>query len=166
MDATRAAVKAGYSPSAAPRLMKTPAVAAAIEDRLEQRMSRLEITQDWVLKRLMQIANADPRKAFHPDGCVKSIHELDDDLAAAVQGIDSVEVRADEESRVEIKKLRLWDKLKALELLGRHLAMFTDRVEEKRDTTIMVIDPYAGESEDDKDPPEAYELDERDDAED
>lgn len=164
LDAERAAEKAGYVDAPkrwARRLMQNPAVKAAIEDRIAQRMNRLEIDQDYVLKRLMQIADADPRRAFHPDGRVKSIHELDDDLAAALQGIDSVEVRADEESRVEIKKLRLWDKLKALELLGKHLAMFTDRVEATRDTTIVVIDPYAGEAEDDEEPPEAYAFDER-----
>ncbi len=89
-----------------------------------------EITAERILRALVRIGEADPRKYFDSNGNLKPIHELDDAEAFALSHIDVDEIfegsGRDKQKIGETKKIRTWDKTKALELLGKHLAMFTD----------------------------------------
>jgi phage terminase small subunit len=78
-----------------------------------------------VLQELFRLASFDPRKLFHSDGTVKNIHELDDDTAACIGG---VETQTDTNGTVT-RKVKIWDKNSALEKLGKHFMLFTDRVQ-------------------------------------
>jgi phage terminase small subunit len=85
----------------------------------------VEIDQDWVVRRLARIADLDLRKLFTGDGALRPIHELPEDVAGAIASVDVVKRKgAAEEYRV-----RSADRVRALDLLGRHLGMFRDRVE-------------------------------------
>ncbi len=70
-----------------------------------------------------------------PGGSLLPPQEWDDDLAAAIAGIEVVtrptgEKDADGRAVVEnVHKIKLWDKNSALEKLAKHLGMFVDRVE-------------------------------------
>ena len=56
---------------------------------------------------------------------VRPIHELPDDVAGAIASVDVVKRKDDAEEY----RVRLPDRIRALDLLGRHLGMFRDRVE-------------------------------------
>lgn len=137
LNATQAAKRAGYSEKTAysmgQRLLKNVEVQKAIEQSMEERSSRTEITQDMVLKEYAKLAFFDPRKLFNPDGSPKDITELDDDTAAALSGLDVQEVYEghgeDREFVGYIKKYKLADKKGALDSVGRHLGMFTDKLQ-------------------------------------
>jgi phage terminase small subunit len=87
-----------------------------------------------VLVELARIGRSDPRKLFDADGNLRPIHTLDDETAASVAGVDVTEVRskikkvADPDegedcltNTVEAtKKIKLWDKPRALDILARH----------------------------------------------
>lgn len=131
LNATRAAVRAGYSARTAeqqgPRLLGNVWVAAAIAAAQQDRAQRTEITQDRVLSEIAKIAFGDPRDVmtWGPDGVVlKDSASLTDDQAMQV-----AEVSETTSATGGTLKLKKHDKVKALELLGRHLGMFTDKVE-------------------------------------
>lgn len=113
--------------AAASRLMKEPEVAAYIEKRMQDRQKRTEITQDWVLEELRKIASVNGTdfarviiKDGYPDVELIPTDELSEEKRSAISAIKQGKYGISIES---------YDKVKALELLGRHLGMFKDRVE-------------------------------------
>jgi phage terminase small subunit len=131
LNATRAAVRAGYSEKTAYRigaeLLHKTSVSNVIDAALEERAKRTEVTADRVLKELAVLAFTDFRKAviWGPDGVTPlPSDELTDEEAAIVAEVS--ETTTKDGGSIKAKR---YDKLKALELLGRHLGMFRDKVE-------------------------------------
>ncbi len=129
------------------RLLSNPKVSARIEELNDRRLRRHDITVDRVLREYARLAFLDIRRAFDEEGNLKAIHELDDDTAAAIAGLE-VEVRriageADEElegqphggalrrqhgTTARLHKIKLSDKKGALDSLSKHLGIFSDGV--------------------------------------
>jgi phage terminase small subunit len=120
-NATQAAVRSGYSPKTAEsqgsRLLRNAKVAEAVAAGVDKQAERTGITADRVLEELAKIAfvSLTPRDEDDED-------EEDANLALLV---------------------RVPDKLKALELLGKHLRLFADKVEHEGTVSISIVDPYA-----------------------
>lgn len=123
-NATQAAIRAGYSEKTAysmgQRLLKNVEVSAYIDMRQKARIDRTEITQDMVVTELAKIAFANGMD-FATVGKRNRItltptDDLPPEKRAAVAG-----VKKGAKGAVEIKT---YDKVKALELLGKHLGMF------------------------------------------
>lgn len=137
LSAKEAAERAGYSSHTAKqigsRLLSHPEVAAAIAEGQKARSQRTEITADAVLRELARIGFSDVRRIFTPSGALLSPADMDEDTAACIASVDVVErVRRNESGETEIeqvKKIRLNDKLGALTQLGRHLGLFTDKLD-------------------------------------
>jgi phage terminase small subunit len=141
LNATQAALRAGYSPrtahaTGAENLTK-PEVKRAIDDALQRRSERVEIQADDVLRELLTFARTDIRKAFDKNGNLLPVHLLPEDVARAISGIeveDLFDGHGEERTQIgHVRKVKFWDKVKGLELLGRHLKMFTDKFEVKVD---------------------------------
>ena len=133
LNATQAAIRAGYSRRAARQIgdenMSKPAVSAAIADAMKKRSQRSEITADRVLAELAKIAFFDIRKLLNADGTMKPRDQLDDDIAAAIAGIELSEVRDGEGTPIGVlKKIKIADKLVALDKLARHLGLLQDKI--------------------------------------
>jgi phage terminase small subunit len=136
-NATRAAIAAGYSKKTAQmqgsRLLTNVMVAAEIDKKTEKLLDKLDITADRVLSEIAKLAFFDPRKLFNSDGSPKQILELDDDTAAAIAGLEVNELfegNGDEKHAYGlVKKIKIADKGVNLERLGKHLKLFTDKVE-------------------------------------
>ena len=132
LNATQAALRAEYSAKTAHKIgsenLQKPAIQEAISEAMNARSKRTEITADRVLIELGRLAFLDIRKAFNADGSLKPIHELDDDTAAAIAGIEVSETHGGDSAAGTLKKIKLSDKRASLELCGRHLQMFVDRV--------------------------------------
>ncbi|NBB11809.1 terminase small subunit [Pseudomonas sp. SLFW] len=129
LNGTQAAIRAGYSQKtaaviAAENLTK-PNVQAAIAEGMQKRSSRTGITADRVLQELGRLAFVDIRRAYNADGSLKPLHELDDDTAAAVAGMDVTEIGTGDDAIGFVKKIKLSDKKGALELVMRHLGMLS-----------------------------------------
>lgn len=152
LNATQAAMRAGYSPKTARqlgnRLLATPHVAREIERRRSERMERTEITSDVVLMELLRLARADISMAFDENGTLKPLHEIPEDVRRAIAGVDVDELfegrGKDREMIGYVKKIKFWDKTKALELLGKHLNLFTEKVHFSGDLTVEVVQ-FAGQ---------------------
>lgn len=131
LNATQAAIRAGYSVKSAARigveLLNKTQVREAIAANQAKRAQRVEITADRVVSELAKIAFADPRDLMEwgPDGVkLKDSADLTEEQAASVAEVS--ETTTKDGGSLKLKK---HDKVKALELLGRHMGMFKDKVE-------------------------------------
>jgi phage terminase small subunit len=144
LNATQAAIRAGYSAKTAeqqgPRLLGNVGIAEAIQAGMDKRASKTGITAERVLAEIAKLAFFDPRKLFDDAGRPIHISQLDDDTAAAVSGLDVVTQGNSEVGIAEILKVKLADKGQNLERLGRHLKLFTDKVEMSGAMTVVVKD--------------------------
>ncbi len=126
-NATKAIVRCGYKGKNArvigPRLYARVGVRAAIDAATAKIQDRAGVSQERVLNALLAIAEIDPRRLFEKDGTLKKLKDFPDDVAATIASIES------DDSNGKVRKVKLWDKTRALELLGKHLKMFTDRAE-------------------------------------
>lgn len=115
------------------KLLTNTNVVVYIDKRMKEREKRTEITQDRVLQELAKLGFFDIRKLFDDSGKPLDITGLDDETAACIAGLEVMDVYEeageDKEFVGYVKKYKLSDKLKALELLGKHLGMFKDKVE-------------------------------------
>jgi len=138
LNATQAAIRAGYSEHTAKDIgcenLAKPNIQTAIAEAMDERSQRTEITADRVLEEIAKIGFLDVRNIFTDADELKAISTLPDDIAAAVVSVEVITKPTYEEDDdgnkiVEhVHKIRLADKLKGLEMLGRHLVLFSDKV--------------------------------------
>jgi phage terminase small subunit len=142
LNGSAAAVRAGYSEKgsrvAASKLMDRLEVRQRIQELMNERTERVQVTADEVLQELLAIAKVDINAIFGPSGELLPISEIPE---ATRRAIASVDVYKDFTEGVEIgetKKIKLWDKLRALELLGKHLKLFGPEVLAQNNTQVNV----------------------------
>ena len=146
--------------ASATRLLRNVKVTEYIHNRMDDRKKRTEITQDMVLNELALIAfsNAtDYANVIEREATVEingKLQPLLDEEGNSVKyrTVEPVLTKelTEEQSRVisVMKKgkdgfeVRPYDKIKALELLGRHLGMFNDKMELSGDTELKVVIDY------------------------
>lgn len=137
-NATKAAIAAGYSEKTAhvagSRLLKNAKVRAEIQHQDEKLNNKLDLSVEWVVKRLMFRADFDVRKFYNEDGSLKPVAALDTGTAYALQGLEIEKLyehfgKGQAQNTGTLTKIKFADRDRALELLGRHLKMFTDKVE-------------------------------------
>lgn len=126
LNATQAAIRAGYSgrtaAASAARLLTKVNTQKYIQALMSKREKRTEISQDMVIRELAAIGFSKATDYAEIDGplvTIKPTSDLTEDQARAIAGI--------EQGNFGIK-IKLCDKVKALELLGKHMGMFVDRV--------------------------------------
>lgn len=127
LNATAAARRAGYSAKTAEVIgyenLRKPQIAEEIAKRQVKLQNKLEITQEKVLQELAAIAFANGTDFVTVTATglldVKPTSKVPKEKLPAIAGIKYSQVGS-----VEIK---LHDKVKALELLGKHLGVFDDR---------------------------------------
>lgn len=131
LNATQAAIRAGYSPDSAGQIgeqnLKKLEIRAHIDKAMAERSKRTGINQDRILMELAKIALVNPGRVINTDDATIRKDATEEDLAA-VQSF-KVKESFSENGQMTEREVRMADKLKALELLGKHLGMFKDRVE-------------------------------------
>lgn len=138
--ATEAALRAGYASSSAPviasRMMDNPEILAAIEEGQRSRLDRVDVDADYLLKRLHEEAEADLADLYDEEtGDLLPVHEWPEVWRRGLVG--GVEIEALFEGRGEdrvqvghVRKLKLSDRVRRIEALGRHVsvAAFRDNI--------------------------------------
>ena len=131
LNATQAAIRAGYSASTAKDIgcenLAKPNIRACIDEALAERSKRTGINQDRVLRELARIAFINAENVINTNDATVKANATEDDTAAIasvkVKTVSGVEFDSTE------REIKFADKLKALELLGKHIGMFKDKVE-------------------------------------
>lgn len=132
LNQTKAILRAGFAgketsaKTAATRMMRNVHVKALVQQRLEDRSVRTQITADQVLIELANIGFYDLKKIFDEKNNLKNIHDLDDQTSRAISSVE-IEVN-DAGARVisTTKKIKMGDKIRALQLIGNHIGMFKE----------------------------------------
>lgn len=131
LNATQAAIRAGYSPETAYSIgsenLKKPEIRACIEKAMAERSKRTGVNQDRIIMELAKIGFLNPKDLVNFDEATIKEDATKEDLAA----IASIRVKrfpTKDGEGIE-REIKMHDKTKTLELLGRHLGMFKDKVE-------------------------------------
>lgn len=133
-NATQAAIRAGYSARTAQEishdLLSNALVADAVARGKAQRLERVNVTADKVLQEMALLAESDVSHYIIDDyGQVELAEGAPDGAMRAIQSIKR-RVRVLEDGTKEYNvELKLWDKPTPLRLLGRHVGIFTDKLE-------------------------------------
>lgn len=130
LNATQAAIRAGYSPGAAQQTgsenLSKPVIKNAIDKAIAERSRRTGINQDRVIQEIAKLAFLNPVDVIDMDEATVKGKANRDDTAC----IASVKVKTipNDDGAITEREVKTYDKLKALELLGKHLGMFTDKL--------------------------------------
>ncbi len=130
LNATQAAVRAGYSAKTADqqgsRMLANVKVQQEIGERMAERSRRIGVNQDRVVVELSKIAFVKMTDIVDEQGKIKD-GASDDDLAC-IESVKYKESSGDSGGSVE-REVKLSSKLKALELLGKHLGMWNSKLD-------------------------------------
>lgn len=137
LNATQAAIRAGYSEKTAQQMgsenLSKPVIQEAIEKAQAERSERTEVTQDYVIKTIVETIErcSQAKQVYDKSGEPVMTETPDGELAPAYK-YDATNV------------------LKGAEMLGRHLGMFTDKVEVSGGLAIETISDLMDELSDDE----------------
>ena len=131
LNATQAAIRAGYSPDTAKAIgsenLTKPDIRAQIDKAMAERSKRTGVNADRVVMELAKIAFINAADVINAEDATLKDDAVPEDTAA----IQSVKVKTfpTKDGEGVEREIKMADKIKALELLGKHLGMFKDRVE-------------------------------------
>ena len=139
LNGTRAAIAAGYAKKSAKvtasQLLTNPNVQALLAKLTKKHADKLDLSTEKVLFELSRVGFSnmlDYIKTTEDGGAYVDLSNLTQEQAAAIQEVtvdEYTEGRGKAARRVKRTKFKLADKIRALELLGKYLKLFTERVE-------------------------------------
>jgi phage terminase small subunit len=148
LNATEAALRAGYSPKSASAIgkenLQNPPIAKAIDAAIKNRVEKIEVSQEAVVQELANIAFANVEDVAEWDGEKVTVLDSKTRSKTVLSAVSQVS------NTPNGVTLRMHDKQAALVNLGKHLGMFRERqILEVRDGTEIVnrlfdrLDEYA-----------------------
>lgn len=132
LNATQAAIRAGYSEKTAKEIgsenLTKPNIAKAIEEAQNKRAEQTQIDAAYVLRRLVEIDQMDVLDIMDDQMKIRPVNEWPKVWRQYVVNLENLELSDGEGC---FKKIKWPDKVKNLELLGRHVSVgaFKDKVE-------------------------------------
>lgn len=124
LNASQAAVRAGYgtkyAKQTAYKLLKRDDVRQRITQLKEERIRAARIDANYVLKRLLTIDRLNVRDLLDENGDLKDVQEWTEDWQTSIQALD-IQVSTTGGVRTLTKKVKLPDRLRNLEMLGKHI---------------------------------------------
>lgn len=143
LNATQAAIRAGYSVKSAQeqasRLLSNVMVQSRISELKADRNEEVGIDAAYVLRRLVEIDQMDVLDILLPNGELKPIKDWPKTWRTTLSGIDVTEMAGDDPGF--LKKIKWPDKVKNLELLGKHVTVqaFKENVKTEQSGMVQVV---------------------------
>ena len=133
-NGTHAYIRAGYSPTGAranaSRLIAKDNVRWRINELISEELKKIKLDANFIIRELLKHATIDISDVYDDEGNLLPLYEMPEPLRKAIVGIDIEEEYSGKGADRKIvgytKRIKFTDKIKAIELLGRHLKMFTD----------------------------------------
>lgn len=147
MNGTQAAIRAGYSEKTARQIaseyLSKPNIQEKISLLKKELSEKTGVTAQMVINELAKVAFLDPRDLFSVDNALLNVRQLDDKSAGAISSIEVYEeygVVDDERQPIgQTKKIKFWDKVSALEKLGKHLGIFEKDNTQRSDRILVKV---------------------------
>lgn len=148
LKAKESAIYAGYSElsakSQASQLLDDPEIEEYLSNLHAEYQLKTGINRQRILDEYAKIAFFDIREIYDVDGGLINIRQFDDNSAGAVSGLKVTEEWGeDEEGRKiitgTIKEVKLNDKLRALQDLGKHLGIFEKDNSQKAASMVTIF---------------------------
>jgi len=141
LNRTQAALRAGYSKKTAysqgQRLLKDVEIQARIDKINKNREKRTQITADMVIKELSNVAFISESDFYHDNGVVKLLSELTTEQKRALQSFGFKSIPIGDGEYLDVPVFKAQDKMKALEMLGKHFGIFEKDNSQKQDLIII-----------------------------
>lgn len=155
MNATQSYKRAGYSAKSdkvagveGHKLLKNPKIKRRIDQLIKEREKKTGVTAEMVIDELAKIAFADIGQIYTESGQLKEIVDIDDRTRAAIASVTSkLEASGSGKTKkvFEVRTVKMSDKKHALEMLGKHLGIFRDKVDVKIDyDPVQIVLPDNG----------------------
>ena len=151
LNGTQAAIRAGYSAktaySQAERLLRNAEVQSAVMAAKQVRSEKTGIDAAWLLSRLAEESTADVADLYDEHGGLMPVHQWPLIWRQGlVAGLDVEEIREEGAVVGIIRKVKLSDRVKRLELIGRHVDVqaFKDKIEQSGAVMLVVSSEDAG----------------------
>lgn len=123
-------------------MYQRPHVKLAIDWYIEQLFDVNNVTIERIIREAAMVAFADMAPIYNDDGSLRPFAEWPEHCRRAVAGVETDElfegVGDDREQVGFTKKFKQWDKMKALELLGKYRKMWTDKLEVSERPKVVV----------------------------
>ena len=151
-DQTACAITAGYSAAtavnAASRLMADPRVKERIAHLRQARSRRTKIDADYVLKRLVEIDQMDVLDILTDEGGLKPVSQWPKVWRTSLSAMDINRIRmagGDGEEDIEstMQKVKWPDKVKNLELIGKHVGVSAFKEVQELNINVSLADKLA-----------------------
>lgn len=145
LNATQAAIRAGYSENTARKIgsenLTKPDVQNRIAELKLERNEQVNIDAAYVLRRLVEIDQMDVLDILLPNGELKPIKDWPKTWRTTLSGMDVTEMPGDVPGF--LKKIKWPDKVKNLELLGKHVEVnaFKENIDHKSSDGSMTPKP-------------------------
>ena len=120
---------AEHNTDQASRILNRPRVRAYLDFLEKAKMERLRLSQDRVLLEASHMAFANAQDFYDEDGNLIPPHKLRRDLAASITEVTTKVIESEGDNQVLEVKYKIHDKKGALELIGKNMKMWTDKVE-------------------------------------
>lgn len=145
LNATQAAIRAGYSVESAKEIgcenLTKPNIQSVIAKAMAERSRRTGINQDRVLQEIAKLALVNIDDVVDLETARIKPTATKEDLAC----IQSIKIKPTEFG--EEREIKFYDKKGSLELVGRHLGMFRDKLEVDADMDLNINIDYGAEAE-------------------
>ncbi|RKS87319.1 phage terminase small subunit [Orbus hercynius] len=143
LNATQAAIKAGYKKNSAEvtgsKLLRNAKVKNFIQELMGERNERNKIDADYVLKRLTEIDQMDVVDILNDSGDLLPIREWPKVWRTTLSGLD-IAIIGSGDTEAIMKKIKWPDKVKNLELLGKHIDVQAFKEQRETDLNIGIVD--------------------------
>lgn len=152
LNATQAAIRAGYSKKTAAKIgsenLRKPDITNCIQELKNKRSERTKIDADYVLQRHREIDELDILDVVKPDlSGFRSLNEWPKSWRTSISALDISELFDYEDGKKElsglIKKIKWPDKVRNLELLGKHVDVqaYNEKVEVNGEINNVMVVP-------------------------
>lgn len=135
LNATQAAIRAGYSANSAAsqgeRLLRKAEIRQIVENRQAEQLEKVGLTAEVTKEAIRRPLAADVRKMFDDKGNVKPIRDLGDEEAALIAGYEVIikNAKAGDGQTDEVLKVKLADRSRYVEMAAKHFALLTEKHE-------------------------------------
>ena len=111
-------------------LRRKQEIVDAIETLKLERLKKYDITAERVLEELALVGYQNAQNLYDPEtGALIPIHKLPETVARVISSIEVLKSQSTDGDVERTTKIKTWDKVGSLKLMGQHLKLFTEKLE-------------------------------------